>query len=73
MSVQCFDKDFFTKDNAIGECQIDLEAIILDTALVKKPLTLNKKYFDECMKAEGRREDVVDLKFDKTDDKTFWL
>jgi len=36
----------------IGSAQIDLSKIIADTALVKKPLTLNKKYYNEAMKED---------------------
>lgn len=54
----------------IGEAQIDLKDILNDSSLTKKPLTLNKKYYDEVL---SKADKNLKLKFDGEDDNKFWV
>jgi len=55
-----------SQTDIIGEAQIDLKDVIIDSALTKRPLGLNKKYYNDYMKAKG-------YKFEFKDDNTFWV
>jgi len=54
----------------LGEATIDLKDIMQDCQLVKKALCLNKKYYEEVMKANNPN---LKMKFDSSDTNTFWL
>lgn len=54
----------------IGEAQIDLKDILDDSSLTKKPLTLNKKYYDDVL---SKADKNLKLKFDAEDDNKFWV
>lgn len=70
--LQSYDRDFFKSNEMLGEASIDLEQLILDTQLVKKPLALNKKYLHEVMD-QGLLDMNNTPKFDKDDHDKFWL
>ena len=40
---------------------------------MKKPLNLNKKYYEGCAAEEAKARGLPEPKFDKKDDKTFWV
>lgn len=69
-TLQLYDKDVFSSNEMLGQGQVDLEQFITDCTLVKKPLVLNKKYYDEVLKPA---KPEVAMDFDKDDDNTFWL
>jgi Ca2+-dependent lipid-binding protein len=48
-TLQAYDRDIFKSNDIIGEASINLRDIIEDTTLVKKPLGLNKKYFNDVL------------------------
>ena len=66
-----YDRDFFSSNEMMGEAQIDLGKIIEDCALVKKPLALNKSYYEEAMEADMKTENKP--VFDKSEPNKFWL
>jgi hypothetical protein len=72
-NIQAWDRDFFSSNDMIGYAQIDLKKIIEDCALVKKPLSLNKKYYEEAMKDEIKSENKPEFVKDNDDDNKFWL
>ena len=68
--MQMYDRDFFKSNDIIGETQINLKQLIEDCTLVKKPLQLNKKYYEDVM-SKGRNPPKFD--FDKDDESRFWM
>ena len=68
-SLQGYDFDLFSNE-LIGEAQIDLKELLNDSSLTKKPLTLNKRYYDEVM---SKADKNMKLKFDDDDDNKFWV
>jgi len=69
-SLQCYDRDFFKSNEMLGEATIQLKQLIEDCALVKKPLGLNKTYYQDVLK---KFDPDLELKFDKADSSKFWL
>ena len=57
-------------NDIIGEAQINLKGLLNDCSLVKKPLILNKAYYNDVLKVEDKD---LKLKFDKDDDNKFWI
>lgn len=49
---------------------MDLESFLTDCTLIKKPMTLNKKYYEECMKD---KDNDIEMDFDHDDPNTFWV
>lgn len=49
-TLQSYDRDFFKSNDMIGEAQISLKQLIEDCSLVKRPLGLNKEYYDGVLK-----------------------
>jgi hypothetical protein len=68
MTVQAYDRDFFKSNDVIGSTMIDLKQAFVDCGLTKRPLVINKKYFNEYMKKEEQK----DFEW-KEDDESFWL
>jgi hypothetical protein len=50
LTVQAYDRDFFKSNDIIGDVVIDLKNAFLDCSLTKKPLTINKMYYENYMK-----------------------
>lgn len=69
-TLQMWDRDFFKSNDMVGQVQINLKDIIEDCALVKKPLGLNKSYYNDVMK---KNDPNLNLEFDPEDDNKFWL
>lgn len=71
-TLQMYDRDWvILNKEMIGTGQLDLKKLVKDCGLVKKPLTLNKKYYsNENPKVLPRGER---LEFDVQDPETFWL
>lgn len=70
--LQSYDRDFFKSNEMLGEATVDLRQLIEDTALVKKPLALNKKYCDQVMGEESKdAKNRPHFEGDETD--KFWL
>ena len=66
MSIQAFDRDFFKSNYIIGSSILDLKQAFEDVSLTRRPLGINKTYFEEYMKKDG-------MYFEWKDDQTFWL
>mmetsp|Transcript_30295 Transcript_30295/g.46326 ORF Transcript_30295/g.46326 Transcript_30295/m.46326 type:complete len:163 (+) Transcript_30295:4312-4800(+) len=54
----------------LGEAAIDMKDILSDCSLIKKPLCLNKSYFENVMKKNNPN---LKMKFDSSNDNHFWL
>lgn len=67
--LQSYDRDFFKSNEMLGEATMDLRQIIEDTALIKKPLALNNKYYDEVM----AKDDKNSFEFESGEPEKFWL
>lgn len=68
MTVQAYDRDFFKSNDVIGSTMIDLKQAFEDVGLTKRPLMVNKQYFNDYMKKEGQK----DYEW-KEDGESFWL
>jgi len=78
-TVQAYDRDFFKSNDIIGSAEIDLKQFLEDADLTKRPLKLDKTYYDKFMHKEGEKE----IEFRIDDDKksceksmfqdSFWL
>lgn len=66
MSVQLYDRDFFKSNDIIGETTLNLEDAIIDSSLTKRPLSINKKYYEDFLKPKG-------VKLEFKDDNTFFV
>lgn len=66
LTVQLYDRDFFKSNDIIGEANIDLKYAIEDSALSKRQLSVNKKYYNEVLKEKG-------FKMNFKDDSSFWV
>jgi hypothetical protein len=62
----------FSSNELIGEATIKLKNIINDCKLIKRPIGFDKKYYKDLL---DRNQMVYmdELKFDKDDDRRFWL
>jgi hypothetical protein len=49
-TLQAFDRDLFSSNDLIGEVSFSIKDVIEDCLLVKKPINLNKKYYEEVLK-----------------------
>ena len=68
MTVQAYDRDFFKSNDVIGSTMIDLKQAFEDVGLTKRPLMVNKQYFNDYMRKEGQK----DYEW-KEDGESFWL
>lgn len=66
MQIQTYDRDFFKSNDIIGAASIDLKQAFEDVCLTRRPLGINKTYFDLYMRKNG-------MEFEFKDDSTFWL
>lgn len=66
MTLQVYDKDFFSANEILGETTLNLNVPVEDTSLTKRPVTLNKKYCQQAMKDEFK-----DIKW--KDDTSFFV
>lgn len=53
-TLQTYDRDFFKSNDIIGEATVDLKELLSDSSLTKKPLALNKKYYEDVLKGSRR-------------------
>lgn len=67
-SIQLFDKDFFTPNKILGETSFDLKDVFVDTSLTKRPLVVNKSYWEYYMKDKAG----YDFKWHE-DNNSFWV
>lgn len=67
-TVQAFDRDFFKSNDMIGSNYINLKQIFEDVELTKRPLLLNKKYYEDYMRKDGEKP----MEWDE-DGESFWL
>ena len=70
-TLQCYDRDFLKRNDIIGASQIQLKNLIDDCSLIKKPIQLNQKYFQEVM--EKQEKHMSTIHFDKEDKSKFWM
>ena len=66
LTLQLYDRDFFKSNDIIGDACIDLRLPIEDASLSKRPLGLNKTYYNAYLKDNGG-------KFTYEDESTFWI
>ena len=53
LNLQAYDRDFFKSNDIIGSCMIDLKQAFEDVSITKRPLGINKDYFEGYMLKEG--------------------
>lgn len=70
LKVQAYDLDLFKSNDLIGEAVIDLETMVEDSELAKRPMSLTGDYYDEFLKPEKK---MSGLTFDKEDSRKFWV
>ena len=66
MTIQLYDKDFFSPNEILGETTINLNIPMEDAGLTNRPVSLNKAYAKEAL-----AEDWKDIKW--KDDTSFWV
>jgi len=52
MTVQAYDRDFFKSNDVIGSTMIDLKQAFVDVGLTKRPLLIDKSYYNNYMRKE---------------------
>ena len=67
-TVQAYDRDFFKSNDIIGSAMINLKQAFQDVDLTKRPLQINKKYYEKYMRKDGDKP----LEFEQEED-SFWL
>jgi len=67
-TVQAFDRDFFKSNDIIGSSIFDLKKAFEDCQLCKRPLHIDKTYYEAYMRKEGDKP----MEWDKEED-SFWL
>jgi len=53
LTIQAFDRDFFKSNDIIGAASIDLKQAFEDVMLTRRPLGINKTYFEMYLKKNG--------------------
>jgi hypothetical protein len=66
--LQCLDRDLFKTNDLIGQASINLRKLIEDCSYVKKPMTLNKKFYEKVFKPMK-----INMEIDKDDSNKFWM
>lgn len=66
LTLQAYDRDFFKSNDIIGSCRLDLKQAFEDVALTKRPLGINKKYYEQYMQGKG-------LTLEFKDEQSFFL
>jgi len=67
-TIQSYDRDFFKSNDIIGSNIIDLKGAFEDCDLTKRPLRIDKAYYEKYMKKDGEKG----FKFEKDGD-SFWV
>lgn len=67
MTLQAYDRDFFKSNDIIGSCMIDLKQAFEDVSITKRPLGINKKYYEGYLLKEG------DTPYEWKDENSFYL
>ena len=52
-TIQAYDRDFFKSNDIIGSFRMDLKQAFEDVELTRRPLGINKTYFEKYMMKEG--------------------
>jgi len=68
--LQGYDRDFFSSNEMFGEASLSLGELMEDVALIKKPLGINKTYYDEVLK---EKYPDVKMDFDKENPSKFFI
>ena len=66
--IQSWDKDLFKSNDFIGEATVNIKELFEDAILTKKPIALNKKYFNGFFK-----EKHPEIKLQFYDDDSFYV
>jgi len=69
-TLQGYDRDFFKSNEMFGEGTFELGDIMEDVALIKNPLSMNKKYYTDVLK---KKYPQMKLEFDSEDPNKFWI
>jgi len=64
--VQAYDRDFFKSNDIIGEARINIRLAVEDSSLAKRPISINKKYYNSYLQKQG-------VTMDFKDDTSFWV
>jgi Ca2+-dependent lipid-binding protein len=67
LNLQIFDRDFFKSNDVIGDATLDLKPLMEDVTLTKRPLTLNRSYYD------GYYKDKTGTNVEFKNDSSFWI
>ena len=67
LTLQAYDRDFFKSNDIIGSAMIDLKQVFEDVSITKRPLGVNKKYYEGYLLKEG------DKPYEWKDDNSFYL
>lgn len=60
-NLQCYDRDFLSSNELIGEATIKLKKLVNDCKLVKRPMCFDKKYHKDLFD----RKEMTELEFVK--------
>ena len=53
LDLQAYDRDFFKSNDIIGSTRIDLKQVFEDVSLTKRPLGVNRSYYNDYMLKDG--------------------
>lgn len=70
LTIQCYNRDFFSPNEIIGSYELDLRRAIEDVSLVKRLLPLNKDYYNKYLLNE-EKSNV--LKWKEDNDRNFYV
>ena len=68
LTIQAWDRDFFTSNELIGEIQIDMRPLFEDVIETGRTMSVNKKYFEQYLNQKWPDHGI---KFE--DDDSFWV
>ena len=50
LTLQVYDRDLLTSNDVIGETSFNIKDALIDASLTKKPVNINKKYWNSYLK-----------------------
>lgn len=70
LTIQCYNRDFFSPNEIIGSYELDLRKAFDDVALVKRLLPLNRDYYNKYLLKEDKSNV---LKWKDDNDRNFYV